>query len=164
MPDSSSLYQPRFPPELFLEIFSHADCLTLAALSSSSLAFLELAIPFLYSTVHFDDLAKSSTPRSPRIAELLPLIALNSVRTLHLPSSNFSSAIPTLSHSHDPPALPSQTIYPSLPSLATAHGGIGSDQIERAEGEREVVSWHQRRLRLPISPRTYSTRRDDCLD
>jgi hypothetical protein len=46
------LCSPRLPPELFLEVFSHADRSTLAALCSTSLAFLELATPFLYETAH----------------------------------------------------------------------------------------------------------------
>jgi hypothetical protein len=57
---------PRLPPELFLEIFSYDDLPTLSALSSSSLAFLELATPFLYNTVHFDDFP------SPQSLELQP--------------------------------------------------------------------------------------------
>jgi hypothetical protein len=91
-PPSSTLIarldDPHFPPEIVLEVFSYADRSTLAALCSTSLAFLELAVPFLYETAHFDHLPKPTTSRTPRIGELFPRLALSSVRTLHLTLPN----------------------------------------------------------------------------
>jgi hypothetical protein len=119
---------PSFPPELFLDIFSHTDRSTLAALCRTSLAFLELATPFLYSTAHLDDLPQSSTARSQRVAELLPRLALNSVRTLHLtlpkhrlifPATN----LPQLDH------LP-QTSLPKLDHLYIHHSQPPSPHID----------------------------------
>jgi hypothetical protein len=100
---SDRLLKPRFPPELFLNVFLHADRPTLVALCLSSLALLELATPFLYNTAHLDDLPQAATPRTPRIAPLLPRLALVSVRILHL----------TL------PRRPTRRIFPSvdLPKL-----------------------------------------------
>jgi hypothetical protein len=80
-PVRHQLDSPCFPPELFLEVFSHAGRSTIARLSSVSLAFLELATPFLHSTAHLDDVFKPSTARTPRSA---PSLALTSVRTFHL--------------------------------------------------------------------------------
>jgi hypothetical protein len=97
---------PCFPPELFLEVFSHADRSSLVSLCSTSLAFLELATPFLYSTVHLDDLpdASSTPPRSPRLADLLRRLTLPSIQTLHLtiPSHPSKRILP---HQHDLPKL-----------------------------------------------------------
>jgi hypothetical protein len=87
---------PRFPPELFLDIFSYADQPTLATLSLVDLTFLELVTPLIYKTAHVDDLPLPDTPRTPRLAELLPSLALSSVRTLHITPSNDGPPLPQL--------------------------------------------------------------------
>jgi hypothetical protein len=93
---TTQLPTPRFPPELFLEIFSHADRPTLSTLCSSSLAFLELATLFLYETARLNDLPRLSTLRTPRIAELLPSLAVLSVRILHITPSDNGPRLPTV--------------------------------------------------------------------
>jgi hypothetical protein len=90
---------PAFPPELFLEIFSHASIPTLARLCRTSLTFLELATPLLYRASHIDNLPKPSSPsnpRSPQLSLLLPSLALSSVRILHLtlPKHPFTRTFP----------------------------------------------------------------------
>jgi hypothetical protein len=79
-----ALNMPRFPAELLLHNFSYADRPTIATLSLVDLTFLELVTPLIYGTAHIDDLPLPDTPRTPRLAVLLPSLALSSVRTLHL--------------------------------------------------------------------------------
>jgi hypothetical protein len=94
---------PRFPPELFLEIFSYSNPATLAALCTTSLSFLELATPFLYESARFEDLPQATTLQTSRLSDLLPRLALESVRTLHLdvtPTIHPSCLLPNVRHLH----------------------------------------------------------------
>jgi hypothetical protein len=87
---------PRLPVELLLDIISYADQSTLAILSLVDLTFLELVTPLIYQTAHIDDLPLPDTPRTPRLAELVPSLALSSVRTLHITPSNDGPPLPRL--------------------------------------------------------------------
>jgi hypothetical protein len=87
---------PRFPVELFLDIFSYADRPTLARLSLVDFTFLELITPLIYRTAHIDDLPLPDASRTSRLAELLRFLVLSSVQTLHITPSNDGPFLPRL--------------------------------------------------------------------
>jgi hypothetical protein len=113
----------RLPLELFLEIFAFADDATPSALSRCSLGFLDLVTPFLYEHVNHWELPSTiltpASRRSPRIPDLFPFLAFESVRTLHL-NDSFGSRPPA--HSH----------FPHLPRLQHVHLHLSSNYTARA--------------------------------
>jgi hypothetical protein len=146
---------PRLPLELFLDIFAHADRPTLAALSLVDLTFLELVTPLIYSTAHIDDLPVSDIPRTPRLAELLPSLALSSVRILHITPSNDGPplpplALPKLAHLHVHHCRPLWTggyagVYTSFSSCAKLLSNLDPPlltfQLRQPSSSRVWTDW-----------------------
>jgi hypothetical protein len=123
MPASSNAF-PSFPPELLLEILSHAETASLSALCSVCIIVLELVLLFQYDNIDAKALSFTAPiDASPTLAHhLLPEIALSSIRTLPVTavlSYPRPPLLPNLRYLHTHTLPHSDAFLPRTPFLSS---------------------------------------------